>query len=89
MSILLPPASFLLPSEFDIGKESSNLFELPNLRSLPPKLQQERFSDYKDFLATALLTMIVGSRRGSNSANSQVLTDTVRSIKRVSVKSFL
>ena len=73
---------------FDIGKESSNLFELPNLRSLPPKLQQERFSDYKDFLATALLTMIVGSRRGSGGAESQTLTDTVRSILALGLKAF-
>ena len=73
---------------FDIGKESSNLFELPNLRSLPPKLQQERFSDYKDFLATALLTMIIGSRRGSGGAESQTLTDTVRSILALGLKAF-
>lgn len=70
---------------FDIGKESSNLFELPNLRSLPPKLQQERFEDYKDFLATALLTMIVGTR---GSSESQVFNDTVRSIIALALKSF-
>ena len=61
---------------FDIGKESSNLFELPNLRSLPSKLQQERFEDYKDFLANAILAMVSGNRRGE----SQVLTDAIRSI---------
>ncbi len=58
---------------FDIGKESSNLFELPNLRSLPPKLQQERFEDYKDFLATAILAMVVGNRRGSVVPNRKCL----------------
>jgi hypothetical protein len=73
---------------FDIGKESSNLFELPNLRSLPPKLQQERFEDYKDFLATAILAMVVGNRRGSGSAEYQVLTDTVRSIIALALKAF-
>jgi hypothetical protein len=72
---------------FDIGKESSNLFELPNLRSLPPKLQQERFEDYKDFLATAILAMVVGNRRGTG-AQSQVLTDTVRSIIALALKAF-
>ncbi len=61
---------------FDIGKESSNLFELPNLRDLPSKLQQERFEDYKDFLANAILAMVSGNRRGE----SQVLTDNVRSL---------
>lgn len=53
---------------FDISKESSNLFELPDLQSalcclrtmlrkrssaslsLNPKLQEERFEDYIDFL---------------------------------------
>ncbi|BAY93643.1 MULTISPECIES: hypothetical protein [unclassified Tolypothrix] len=70
---------------FDIGKESSNLFELPNLRSLPTKLQQERFEDYKDFLATALLAMVVGNH---GSASSQVLTNTVRSIIALALKAF-
>ncbi len=71
---------------FDIGKESSNLFELPNLHSLPLQLQQERFEDYKDFLATALLAMVAGNRRGS--AESNVLTDTVRSIIALALKAF-
>ncbi|MDJ0733536.1 MAG: hypothetical protein QNJ47_05510 [Nostocaceae cyanobacterium] len=70
---------------FDIGKEFSNLFELPNLRSLPPKLQQERFEDYKDFLATALLAMIVGTR---GSPESKVLTDTIRSIIALALSAF-
>ena len=73
---------------FDISKESSNLFELPLLSSLPEKLQQERFLDYKDFLATALLTMIVGNRRGSESTESQMLVDTVRSIIALALKAF-
>jgi hypothetical protein len=73
---------------FDIGKESSNLFELPNLRSLSPKLQQERFEDYKDFLATAIQAMVTGNRRGSGGAESHVLTDTVRSIIALALKAF-
>ena len=73
---------------FDIGKESSNLFELPNLRSLPPKLQQERFEDYKDFLATAILAMVVGARRGTTNAASQTLTDVIRSIIALALKAF-
>ena len=68
---------------FDIGKESSNLFELPDLSSLPPQLQEERFADYKDFLATALLTMVIGN----NKAN-QGLVDTVRSILALALKAF-
>lgn len=68
---------------FDIGKESSNLFELPDLSALPSQLQEERFSDYKDFLATALLAMIIGN----NNAN-QGLVDTVRSILALALKAF-
>jgi hypothetical protein len=71
---------------FDIGKESSNLFELPNLRDLPPKLQQERFEDYKDFLANAILAMVSGNRRGSQESN--VLTDNVRSLIALALKAF-
>ncbi|BAZ21349.1 hypothetical protein NIES4073_22270 [Kalymmatonema gypsitolerans NIES-4073] len=81
---------------FDIGRESSNLFELPNLRSrsvsggesLPPKLQQERFEDYKDFLQTALLTMIVGTKRSEGGAASLVMTDTVRSNLALAITAF-
>ncbi|WP_459178367.1 type IV secretory system conjugative DNA transfer family protein, partial [Dulcicalothrix desertica] len=73
---------------FDIGKESSNLFELPDLRSLPSKLQQERFEDYKDFLATAILAMVTGNRRDYNGAQSQLITDTVRSILALALKAF-
>lgn len=79
---------------FDIGRESSNLFELPNLRSrsvsggesLEPKLQQERFEDYKDFLATALLAMIVGTKRSESA--SLVMSDTVRSILALAITAF-
>lgn len=45
---------------FDIGSESNNLFELPDLRSLSPQEQHERFEDYKSFLEGALITMIMG-----------------------------
>ncbi len=72
---------------FDIGKESSNLFELPNLSNLDPKLQQERFEDYKDFLQTALLAMIVGSKRGEG-MQEKIATDTVRSILALAIKAF-
>ncbi|MDF5722995.1 MAG: hypothetical protein PUP91_21480 [Rhizonema sp. PD37] len=72
---------------FDIGRESSNLFELPNLRSLPPKLQQERFEDYKDFLTTALLAMIVGTKRSEN-GGLLIMTDTVRSILTLAMTAF-
>ncbi|BAZ40218.1 hypothetical protein NIES4101_61790 [Calothrix sp. NIES-4101] len=66
---------------FDIGKESSNLFELPNLRSLPSSLQQERFEDYKDFLANAILAMVSSNCRGESQ-------DAVRSIIALALKAF-
>ncbi|NJN12820.1 MAG: hypothetical protein HC815_34670, partial [Richelia sp. RM1_1_1] len=69
---------------FDIGKESSNLFELPNLRSLPTKLQLERFEDYKDFLATAIMAMVVGGK----GTQSQNISDAVRSIIALALKAF-
>jgi hypothetical protein len=43
----------------DIGREALNLFDRPNLASLPAKLQRERFEDYKDFLCSALLTLVI------------------------------
>ncbi len=73
---------------FDISRESSNLFELPNLAHLEPKLQLERFEDYKDFLQTALLAMIVGSKRGESGAQERMMTDTVRSILALAIKAF-
>jgi len=73
---------------FDIGKESSNLFELPDLRSLDPKLQSERFEDYKDFLSDALMAMVIGSKLGSTSASERTLADTVRSILALALDAF-
>ncbi|MEO0807977.1 MAG: hypothetical protein AAFY33_16885 [Cyanobacteria bacterium J06643_4] len=46
---------------FDIGSESNNLFQIPDLRHLPEKEQQERLDDYKEFLVKALDTMVMGA----------------------------
>lgn len=73
---------------FDIGKESSNLFELPDLRSLNPKLQSERFEDYKEFLGDALMAMVLGSKRGGGTAGERTLGDTVRSILALALEAF-
>ncbi len=48
-------------SYFDISKESNNLFELPDLRSLEKEQQKERLTDFKDFLKSALFTMVLGT----------------------------
>ena len=73
-------------SYFDIARESSNLFELPNLSGLDPKLQSERFEDYKDFLTEALMGMVLGSRRGG--ASDRTLNDTVRSVLSLAMDAF-
>ncbi len=72
---------------FDIGKESSNLFELPDLSTLDPKLQLERFEDYKEFLVSALMAMVVGTKRGDGNAD-RALSDTVRSILALALEEF-
>lgn len=72
---------------FNISSEASNLFELPNLSTLPPDQQRERFEDYKDFLVSALMTMVVGSQ-GGESAKEKAFSDTVRSILTLAVDAF-
>ncbi len=59
---------------FDISKQCNNLFEIPDLRRLPLETQTERLEDYKDFLLSALLTMIVGR------SLDQLLNQTIRSL---------
>jgi hypothetical protein len=46
---------------FDIGSERNNLFQIPDLRHLPQKQQEERLDDYKEFLVKALNTMVMGT----------------------------
>ncbi|NEQ64381.1 MAG: hypothetical protein F6K21_02560 [Symploca sp. SIO2D2] len=70
---------------FDIGKEASNLFELPNLRGLGSKLQAERFEDYKDFLLEALMAMVIGAKLPSS---ERAFADTVRAILTLALDAF-
>jgi hypothetical protein len=71
---------------FDIGSESNNLFELPNLSELDGQLQEDRFEDYKDFLCEALIGMILGSK--SSGGTNRKLADTVRSVLTLALKAF-
>ncbi|OLP17776.1 hypothetical protein BST81_11920 [Leptolyngbya sp. 'hensonii'] len=64
---------------FDIGNQSNNLFEMPDLRALSLSDQRERFEDYKGFLESALMTMILGSGR-TTSGHDRLLAQTIRSI---------
>jgi hypothetical protein len=68
---------------FDISKQSNNLFEQPDLRNLSPEEQRERFQDYVAFLESALMTMVLG-----NTTESQILSQTVRSLINLALNSF-
>lgn len=46
---------------FDITKEANNLFELPDLRGYEPDIIKERMTDFKEFLKTTLMTMVLGT----------------------------
>ena len=68
---------------FDISKQSNNLFEQPDLRSLSEEEQRDRLLDYIAFLESALMTMILGS-----AGESQLLTQTVRAIINLALEAF-
>ena len=68
---------------FDISKQSNNLFEQPDLRSLDPEQQRDRILDYTAFLESALMTMVLGS-----SSESQLLSQTVRSLLNLALSAF-
>ena len=69
---------------FNVSKESSNLLEVPDLSDLSPDLQRDRFEDYKDFLVSALMTMVIGSKVSEDKA----LADMVRSILTLAIDAF-
>ncbi len=68
---------------FDISKQSNNLFEQPDLRLLSPEQQRDRMLDYTAFLESALMTMVLGS-----SSESQLLSQTVRSLLNLALGAF-
>ena len=68
---------------FDIAKQSNNLFEQPDLRALSPEQRKDRLLDYRAFLESALMEMILGS-----SGKNQLLVQTVRSILNLALKAF-
>ena len=63
-----------LGAYFDIGTESVNLFERPDLSSLPANLQKERTQEFTDFLGQCLLAMVVGSN------TDEILKTTIRTV---------
>jgi hypothetical protein len=78
-------AAFLQPraAYFDIGRESNNLMEMPDLRHLSEEEQQERFEDYKSFLEGALVTMVLPTAQ-----QDAMLEQTVRSLIGKALHSF-
>jgi hypothetical protein len=70
-------AGFLKPraAYFDIGKESNNLMEMPDLRGMDEEQRRERFEDYKSFLESAIVTMVLPSAQ-----EDALLEQTVRSL---------
>ncbi len=67
---------------FDISTESNNLFERPDLRRFSPERRAERLEDFKDFLLSALMTMVVGK------SNDQNLSQTIRSVLGLALNAF-
>lgn len=67
---------------FDITTQSSNLFEIPDLRRMSPQKRQERLEDYKDFLRSALLTMTVAK------STDQLLNQTIGAIYTLALNAF-
>ncbi|MEO1144135.1 MAG: hypothetical protein AAFY26_00835 [Cyanobacteria bacterium J06638_22] len=61
---------------FDVGRESNNLMEMPNLSNLEPEQANERFEDYKAFLESAIVQMVLPSQIQDNA----LLEQTVRSL---------
>jgi hypothetical protein len=64
---------------FDIGKESNNLLEIPDLSAFDAKEREERMVDYKEFLATALMMMVFGSGEAQTTAD-RMLKQAIRSV---------
>jgi hypothetical protein len=60
---------------FDIRKQSNNLFELPDLRGFNAQIQRERMEDYKSFLESALMQMVMGRTQGGDPFLNQGIRD--------------
>ena len=70
---------YLGGSYFDIGKEASNLLELPNLDQFSPKEREERMTDFKEFVCSALMIMSFGSGEATTS-DDRLLKQAIRSV---------
>ena len=68
-------ADFLgdIAAYFDIGRECSNLMEIPDLRGLSPEIQKERFNDYTSFLESSLLMLVQSTDQSINQMARAIL----------------
>jgi hypothetical protein len=71
--------SYIGGAYFDIGKESNNLLEIPDLSAFSEKERQERMVDYKEFLATAMMMMVFGAGEAQTTAD-RMLKQAIRSV---------
>ncbi len=65
---------------FDIGQESMNLFERPNLSALARQTQIERFDEYKEFLSGCLLAMVIGEATNQDELMRQTIRTVLHSL---------
>ncbi|OYD91464.1 hypothetical protein CDG76_26545 [Nostoc sp. 'Peltigera membranacea cyanobiont' 210A] len=70
---------------FDISKESNNLFELPDLRGYEPELIKERMTDFKEFLKSTLMIMVLGTNPVGVSAT---MISNIESIITITIETF-
>lgn len=70
---------------FDISKESNNLFELPDLRGLESEKIKERMTDFKEFLKSTLITMVLGTNQ---IGVSPTMVSNIESILTLAIETF-
>ncbi|MDB9344579.1 hypothetical protein PN456_17250 [Nodularia spumigena CS-586/05] len=70
---------------FDISKEFNNLFELPDLRGMGEEIVKERLSDFKEFIKSVLMTMIIGTNTIGVSAS---MLSNIESIVTLALETF-
>ena len=70
---------------FDISKEANNLFELPDLRGYDLEVIKERMTDFKEFLKSALMTMVLGT---NPIGVSHTMISNIESIITITIETF-
>jgi hypothetical protein len=71
--------SYVGGAYFDIGKECNNLLEIPDLSSFNAKEREERMTDFKDFVASALMIMVFGAGEPTTTAD-RMLKQAIRAV---------